>query len=76
MPGTPPRDPNSFIFMQFLSTNLQNNRLAHPGLELAPPQKNPGYATTEVVNVKGGWESYEFLEKDLLKLLQDVIPSI
>ena len=32
---------NSFIFMQFLAQNLQNNRLAHPLplWELAPPQE-------------------------------------
>ena len=29
--------PNSFIFMQLSATNLQNNRLAHPLWELAPP---------------------------------------
>ena len=41
----PPRSPNFFIFMQFLATNLQNNRLAHPLLELPPPSGNPGSAT-------------------------------
>ena len=28
--------PNSLIFMQFSATNLQNNKLAHPLLELVP----------------------------------------
>ena len=35
-------DPNSFIFMQFLTKNLQNNRILGLG---APPQENPGFAT-------------------------------
>ena len=39
-------DPSSFIFIQFSARNLQNNRLAHPLWELAPPPKeNPGSAT-------------------------------
>ena len=37
----PPRGLNS---MQFSAKNLQNNRLAHPFWELAPPQENPGSA--------------------------------
>ena len=35
--ATPNRCPNYSIFMQFLPKNLQNNRLAHPLRELAPP---------------------------------------
>ena len=34
------KGPNSFIFMQFSAKNLQNNRLAHPLWELAPPHGN------------------------------------
>ena len=34
-----------FIFMQFVGKKLQNNRLAYPLGELAPPQENPGSAT-------------------------------
>ena len=41
----PPPGPNFFIFMQFSATYIQNNRLAHPFPELAPPQENPGSAT-------------------------------
>ena len=37
--------PNSFIFMQFSAKKMENNRLAHPLWELAPPQENPGTAT-------------------------------
>ena len=44
----PPRGPNSFIFIQFSTKNLQNNRLAHPLWELAPPQENPGSATAYI----------------------------
>ena len=35
--GRPPVGPNSFIFMQFSSKKLKNNRLAHPFWELAHP---------------------------------------
>ena len=34
-----------FHFNAVFSKNLQNNRLAHPLWELAPPQENPGSAT-------------------------------
>ena len=46
VPGmrVPSPDPSSFIFIQFSARNLQNNRLAHPLWELAPPG-NPGSAT-------------------------------
>ena len=44
--GAPsPHGPNSFIFMQFLAKNLQNNRLAHPLWKLVSSQENPGCAT-------------------------------
>ena len=32
--GSTPPGPNSFIFMQFSAKNLQNNRLAHPLIEI------------------------------------------
>ena len=35
----PPSSPNSFIFMEFLSKQLQNNRLAYPLWELATTLK-------------------------------------
>ena len=35
-----PRGPNSFIFMQFSIENLQNNKLAHPLWQVAPPPEN------------------------------------
>ena len=41
----PPQGPNSFIFMQFLFNNLQNDRLTHPLREMVPPQENPGSTT-------------------------------
>ena len=40
----PPWGPNSLFFLQFSAKNLQNNSLAHPLWELAPPQENPGSA--------------------------------
>ena len=43
-----PRVPNSFILMQFSAKNLQNDRLAHPFWELAPPKENPGPATESI----------------------------
>ena len=39
-PGTPPRGPNSFNFMQFLGKNWLNNSFSHPPLELAPPPRD------------------------------------
>ena len=36
---------NSFIFTQFPSKHLQNDRLAHSLWKLVPPQENPGSAT-------------------------------
>ena len=42
--GRAPPGPNSFIFMQFSSKNLQNN----PNLAVgAPPRENPGSATVD-----------------------------
>ena len=42
-----PRVLNSFIFIWFSAKILQNNRLAHPLLELAHPQENPASATAK-----------------------------
>ena len=40
-----PFGPNSLNFMQFSPNILQNNGLARPPWELAPPLGNPGSAT-------------------------------
>ena len=38
----PPRDPNSFIFLQFSAKSLKNNPTL--GVDAPPPQENPGSA--------------------------------
>ena len=43
-----PRGPNSFIFMQFSIENLQNNTLAHPLWQVAPPPENSRSITDNI----------------------------
>ena len=53
-----PPGPIFFIFMQFSAKKLQNNRLAHPLWELAPPPKeNLGSATESLVAIDSALSS-------------------
>ena len=43
----PPSGSKFFHFLAFCWQKMQNNRLAHPLRELAPPQENPESATVD-----------------------------